>query len=343
MFKYLNIKTKKRWVSKKSYLIGFTLIETLVTIAIFTIIMGAVFSFIIGLYDIEAYTWRQARAIREARIGVETMIKQIREARVGDDGSFAIKRAGDKEFIFFSDIDGDGRTERVRYFLGTVNLGTKIKECQTLSAGGSCSVIFSDFLQGDLTSAEVRISVQGDFSRNDEYVRIYAAGINYLGKLCEVGCHDCPGIWEGAQTFDVTDFSRDDSISLLVDASAAVNRHSWWGDCPNHAMRVKLEFSWTEKLPGKDGLLKKGVIHPVGHPAQYSLDQEIITILSSYVRNVPPIFRYFDGDGNRLIETPARLKDTRLMKIFLVVNVNPEKIEENFELKSAVQLRNLKK
>ena len=340
--KCLNVKMKRIFFLLNPSA-GFTLIETLIVITIFTLALGAVTGFIVMTYRIHDFTWQQAIAISEARGGIETMVKQIREARTGDDGSFAIKKAGDKEFIFFSDIDGDGDAERVRYFLGTVNSGIKIKECQTLSTGGSCNIVFSDFLQGDLTLAEIKVSVQGDFGWDlVEYAKVYVDGHD-LGGICEIGCADCPGRWEGTQVFDVTDFARDDSISFLADASAAVNRHPWWGACPHYAMRVRIEFSWTEKLPGKEGLLKKGVIHPIGDPPQYLLDQEKITILSSYVRNVPPIFRYFDGDGNRLIDTPARLKDTRLMEVYLVINVNPKRVPHDFELKSAVQLRNLKR
>jgi len=315
---------------------SFTLIETIVTIAIFTLIFGAVAGFIVMAYRIHDYTWQQSIAIGEARRGIEAMVKEIREARAGEDGSYPIEHAGDKEFIFYSDIDNNGKTERVRYFLGTVNSGSQIKQCQTSVRGGTCSVAFSNFLKGKLTSAQVKVSVDGDFGSRREYAEIFADGTK-IGEICKTGCSDCPGTWQGTTIFDVKNQASDNSISFLADATFRVDPL-----CP-HSMKAKFEFSWTETLPGFEHELKKGVIKPVGDPITYPLGQEEVSILSSYVRNLPPIFRYFDGKGNELIDLPARLKDTKVMEVYLVINVDPNRPPQDFELKSAVQLRNLKK
>lgn len=187
---------------------SFTIIETIVTVAIIFIALGAISGSVITLYRTHGYTREQSQAIAEARRGVETMVKEIREARGGDDGSYIIEKADDFEFIFYSDIDKDEATERVRYF------------------------------------------VQG------------------------------------------TDF-------------------------------------------------KKGVIDPTGWPIQYPSENEEILTLSQYVRNQPPIFRYFDGLGIEL-SPPARLKDTKLMRVYLVINIDPNRPPQNYELASDVQIRNLK-
>jgi len=107
-------------------------------------------------------------------------------------------------------------------------------------------------------------------------------------------------------------------------------------------MKAKFEFSFIEDLSGFAHQFKKGVIKPVGSPPTYPSDQEKISILTSYVRNVPPIFEYFDSQGNKITEYPARLVDTKLMKVYLVVNVDPNRPPQDFELESSVQLRNLK-
>lgn len=191
-----------------------SLVEALVTLSIFLLALIATIGMILGLYRAHYYTFWQAQAIEEARNGIEIMIKEIREARPGDDGSYIIEKAEDYEFIFYSDIDLDGDTERVRYFI------------------------------------------------------------------------------EG------TDF-------------------------------------------------KKGVIEPQGFPPVYIIDpqhpqySEKIFILSKYLRNQPPIFRYYDGNLQEL-PVPARLKDTKLMKVYLVINVNPNQPPQDFVLESEVQLRNLK-
>lgn len=188
---------------------GITLIETIITIVIFSLIMGVVSGFVIMGYRTQGYTWQQSQAIDEARKGIEIMVKEIREAREGDDGSYIIEKAQDYEFIFYSDIDKDQAVERVRYFI------------------------------------------------------------------------------------DGTDF-------------------------------------------------KKGVTEPTGWPVSYLPANEDIYVLSQYVRNQPPIFHYYDGDDNEIIGLPARLKDTKLMKLYLVINVNPNRPPQDFVLESAVQIRNLK-
>jgi len=314
---------------------GFTLIETLVVIAIFTLIMGAITGAVVILYRTHGYTWQQSIAIDEARRGVETMVREIREAKVGDDGSYPIKKAEDKEFIFYSDIDGDGETERVRYFLGTVVSGSQIQECVTFANGGSCSVTFSNFLSGTLETAQVKVSVEGDFGRRNEFADIYADRVK-LGSVCREGCNDCAGIWQGTQTFDVSSQAQDNFIQFIADASPRVNNI-----CP-HAMKAKFEFSWQESLATGQNELKKGVINPAGFPVQYPSEQEQVTILSSYIRNVPPIFRYFDAKGKEITDLPARLKDTKVIEVYLVIDVDPNRPPQDFELRSSVQLRNLK-
>jgi len=188
---------------------GFTLIETIMTIVILVLIIGIISAAVVMLYRTQSYSFQQSTAINEARRGVETMVKEIREARPGDDGSYIIEIAQDYEFIFYSDIDKDVAMERVRYFIEGTNL-------------------------------------------------------------------------------------------------------------------------------------KKGVTEPSGWPVSYPLGDEKVFTLSEYVRNQPPIFHYYGGDGQEITELPARLKDTKLMKVYLVINVNSNRPPQDYILESAVQIRNLK-
>jgi len=187
---------------------AFTLIETLVTIFVFALAMGAVFGLVTLGYRTQSYTFQQSTAINETRRGIEIMVREIREARGADDGSYIIEKAEDFEFIFYSDIDKDNAVERVRYFI---------------------------------------------------------EGTNF----------------------------------------------------------------------------KKGVIDPSGWPIKYDLNEEKLFILSQYVQNQPPIFKYYDSQGIEL-SPPARLKDTKLMKVYLVINVDPNRPPQDFVLESSVQIRNLK-
>lgn len=319
---------------------GFTLVETLIAVAIFALAMGAISTSVLMLYRAQGYSLQQSMAINEARKGVETMVKEIREAKYGDDGSYPIEVAADKEFIFYSDIDKDGATERVRYFWGTVGSGGQNQSCVTFDDGGSCSATFSNFLSGEMESAQVKVSLEGDLGLGNEYADIYADGV-YLGRVCSSGCPDCAAAWQGDATFDVFGQASDGAVFFLADASSKVDNICDWQE-PNHSLKAMFELSWTETMAGGEGNFKKGIIDPVGDPVEYHEEDEEISVLSSYVCNVPPIFKYFDANGNELIETPARLKDTKVMEVYLIINVNPNRAPQDFELKSMVQLRNLK-
>jgi len=187
---------------------GFTLVEMMIAIFIFVLGMGAITSVTANLYGTYSYLFQQSIAIGEARRGMEAMIKEIRSAENGQDGAYVIATANDYIFTFYSDINGDGLTERVRYFIDGINL-------------------------------------------------------------------------------------------------------------------------------------KKGVIRPTAYPYQYLSQDEKISIITSYIRNQPPIFHYYNGQGTEL-PAPARLKDTKMMMIYIVVNVDPLRPPSDFKLESYVQLRNLK-
>ena len=319
---------------------GFTLIETLVAIFVFSLMMVALTALVISSYRSHGYGLEQANAVEEARGGIDAMNREIRAAKTGDNGSYALERADDKQIVFYSDIDGDGQTERVRYFLGTITSKNETRECSTSAAGGTCSVFFSNLLDGDLKSGEVRISVDGDFDASNEYVAFEADG-GSLGNLCQSACLHCADVWQGLNIFDVTSQMTDGSINFLADATNQVGR-----ECPQaspfFSMKARFELSWSEEVIGFGNELKKGVIEPTGDPVTYPLDQEKITVVTTFIRNDPPIFRYYDSEGNEIENTTERLLETKMIKTFMVVNIDPNSPPTEYQLESFVQLRNLK-
>ena len=320
---------------------SFTLVEALIMIFVFALAIGATSGFILMAYRTHGYEWEQSLAVEEARRGIEIMAKEIRKSRQGENGSYPIEYAGDREFVFYSDVDGDGKTEKVRYFLGQVSSGTQTQKCVTFSAGGSCSVNFSNFLTGSLKSAQVGVSAEGDLGSGSEYVEIFADGTK-LGNVCQTGCTDCAGTWQGTANFDVTTQAQDDNINFLADATFSVNANCSWEE-PNHKMKANFEFSFTQEILGTE--LKKGVIEPVfstSGQVTYPQESENVSIITSYIRNPPPIFEYFDQSGNKIEQYPARLTDTKLMKVFLVINIDPNRPPTEYQLGTFVQLRNLK-
>lgn len=110
---------------------GFTLMETMVAMAIFSLALAILYNFYLQGMGSQRYTTEQAQAVNSLRQGTETMARELREARYGDDGTYILVDAQDQEIVFFSDVDTDYTTEKVRYFL----VGTTLKKGVTNPIG----------------------------------------------------------------------------------------------------------------------------------------------------------------------------------------------------------------
>jgi prepilin-type N-terminal cleavage/methylation domain-containing protein len=92
-----------------------------------------------------------------------------------------------------------------------------------------------------------------------------------------------------------------------------------------------------------------GIRDPSGTmPKTYaSGDQQTITIANYIVNDASaPIFRYYNknypGDiSNNPLAAPISVSDVRLMKIFLKINIDPNRAPDNIETQSFVEMRNL--
>lgn len=96
---------------------GFSLVETILVVAISTFVFLAMVSAINFFYRTNDYSVQQAAAITSARRGVENMVRDIREASYSNNGAYPVFEMSTSSFTFFSDIDRDETVEQVRYFL----------------------------------------------------------------------------------------------------------------------------------------------------------------------------------------------------------------------------------
>jgi prepilin-type N-terminal cleavage/methylation domain-containing protein len=334
------IKTKK----------GFTLVETLMAVAVFGILWGVIAAFIVMIYRTQGYSMDQTMAVNEARRGADIMAKEIRQARDADSGAYPLEKCNGKEFIFYSDIDGDGAAERVRYFLAVTQSGAGTGSCTAINTGAACSVLFDDFLSSGetLKYAQVKVSTRGRYGNyfggvSARYSEFFADGTK-LADICRVSadnCTNCSASWQGLKTFDVADSARDGSILFTLDGSDSVTK-----SCSGYtfSMMANFDFSWTKEIPNADNELKRGVINPVaGNPVTYPPANEQITSISSFVRNAPPVFTYYDKDGIGIGENdPSILVNTRAVKLDMIIDVNPNRSPNSYELQQTVQIRNLK-
>lgn len=107
---------------------GLSLIEAIVAIGIFIIIVVSWNIIVIQSYRTTSFGDDQQTAIREAREAIAVMVQEIREMSTAENGAYALEQADDNEIIFYSDVDSDVLTERIRYFLNGTQLQKGITE-----------------------------------------------------------------------------------------------------------------------------------------------------------------------------------------------------------------------
>jgi type II secretory pathway pseudopilin PulG len=96
---------------------GFTLVEAIVGIFIFSLII-----IVVGTFQKDIFFWNtllsnSIMAQEEARRSLKTMSAEIRSASLSSIGAYPIEQVTANSFIFYSDIDNDQLKERIRYFL----------------------------------------------------------------------------------------------------------------------------------------------------------------------------------------------------------------------------------
>src|SRR3989338_5380993 len=107
---------------------GFSLLEALFTMGIFVLVTVSVSSFIMQSYKTTLFADEQAEAIEQARRGMTSMVKEIREASPAENGAFPLELADAQNIIFYSDIDSDEEIERVHYYLSGTDLVKGVME-----------------------------------------------------------------------------------------------------------------------------------------------------------------------------------------------------------------------
>lgn len=107
---------------KKNTSFGFTLVETLVAMTIGVVVMIAMGTFARDIFFTNSIQGGSFSTAQDARTIIRTMLNELRSASQGSDGSYPIITAGTSTLTFFSDINGDGNKERIRYFLATTTL-----------------------------------------------------------------------------------------------------------------------------------------------------------------------------------------------------------------------------
>lgn len=95
--------------------------------------------------------------------------------------------------------------------------------------------------------------------------------------------------------------------------------------------------------------LKVGITDPTGTaPVTYPASDDTVSVLTNYVvnENANPVFYYYNknypGDQvNNPLATPINVEDARLVRVHLLVNIDPVRAPNNINIESFADLRNL--
>lgn len=96
---------------------GFSLIEIMIALSIFAFLIVIGNRFIIQGFRSITFTSEQETAVSNARRAMGIMIKEMRGANSSEYGAYALSAVEDQNYIYYSDIDKDGETEKVGYSL----------------------------------------------------------------------------------------------------------------------------------------------------------------------------------------------------------------------------------
>lgn len=96
---------------------GFTLVEVLVAIGIFSIITVGATSLLLWAMHGRDVVFEQLSTQNEGRKAVQDFSNEVRRATASSIGAYPLQTAEEQQIIFYSNIDDDTWRERVRYFV----------------------------------------------------------------------------------------------------------------------------------------------------------------------------------------------------------------------------------
>jgi len=101
---------------------GFTIIELIVAISIFTLLIGSIIAVYLNSFRAKDVIFEQLLTQSEGRRAVLQFINDVRRADYSSIGSYPIVSAGTSTIVFYSDVDRDTYREKVRYFISSTIL-----------------------------------------------------------------------------------------------------------------------------------------------------------------------------------------------------------------------------
>jgi prepilin-type N-terminal cleavage/methylation domain-containing protein len=111
-------------LSQKKQSKGFTLVEMLTTIFIFSTIIGGVTLLLQNILKSSQQQPLALETVDQARIVTANFVNELRNANSGNDGSYALNQAADAQIIFYSTYGSatSTQTNRLRYYVSGTTL-----------------------------------------------------------------------------------------------------------------------------------------------------------------------------------------------------------------------------
>ncbi len=103
----------------KSVSRGFTLIEVLVVVGILAMMGSGIFAFQKGIISNSKILQSSLLAQQQIRKTLQSFVSELRSASPSEAGTYTIESIATSSIVFYSDVDGGGDVERVRYFFST--------------------------------------------------------------------------------------------------------------------------------------------------------------------------------------------------------------------------------
>ena len=96
---------------------GFTLIEIIISMAIFTMVAMVISFFTLDISNFSFFFGETLVAQQELQQSLKVIVREIRSMGPSNNGSYPIIASSANSLTFYSDIDDDGLFERLRYYV----------------------------------------------------------------------------------------------------------------------------------------------------------------------------------------------------------------------------------
>lgn len=167
-------------MKNKKHIQGFSLVETVVAVAIFSVIILFVTLFEKDIFSFNSFIQADLGAQMEGRRAIVKMVSEMREMSSSSLGAYPIAAAATSSMTFFSDIDSDTVKEQVRYYIqgGKVyksiieptgnplvyNAGSAVVTTVISSAGNGTSTAFFEYYDTNYAGTTTPLTIPVNIS-----------------------------------------------------------------------------------------------------------------------------------------------------------------------------------